>query len=148
MYPPPGERDTSTTYGQPQASNDVRRIPDHTTEAIEHQVEPPSFQSFVDSDPLITKRQLVPILPDIKVLELGGKNQPLQSTDANRLVKPPDVIRKVNSGFEILRPGTLGPRKQSSDTPASGNRPISKRTSRKARAESFSTRASRFLEEV
>ena len=148
VYSLPSERDIPMNHGQPQSSNLTMQTQDHTADAIGHFVEPASFQSSVDSDPLSNKRQSAPLLSSATVLDLEEKSQPLKSTDANRQAKPPDVIRKVNSGFEILRPGTLGPRKQSSDTSDAGNRQTSKRTYKKPRAESFSTKGSRFSEEV
>ena len=37
-------------------------------------------------------------------------------TDSNRQSQRAQVIRKVNSGFEILRPGTLEKSRQSNDS--------------------------------
>ena len=44
-----------------------------------------------------------------------AEDLPLQAIEANQGRKQPDVIRKVNSGFEILRPGTLGTPAQNSE---------------------------------
>lgn len=51
-----------------------------------------------------------------------GHAQPLQPLDGNRRLRRSQVIRKVNSGFEILRPGTLGaPRPSTDNTEWSGD---------------------------
>ena len=44
-----------------------------------------------------------------------GHAQPLRPFDGNRQLRRSQVIRKVNDGFEILRPGTLDTRRRSSD---------------------------------
>ena len=50
------------------------------------------------------------------VANAPGHAEPLQLFDSNRQLKRAQVIRKVNSGFEILRPGTLDAPRQSSDS--------------------------------
>jgi len=51
-----------------------------------------------------------------------GHVEPLQPFDGNRGLRRSQVIRKVNSGFEILRPGTLGaPRPSTDNTDLSGD---------------------------
>ena len=44
-----------------------------------------------------------------------GHAQPLQPFNANRQSRQSQVIRKINSGFEILRPGTLDQPRESVD---------------------------------
>ena len=46
---------------------------------------------------------------------IKGHAQPLRPFDGNRQLRRSQVVRKVNSGFEILRPGTLATPRQSSD---------------------------------
>ena len=46
---------------------------------------------------------------------IQGHAQPLRPFDGNRQLRRSQVVRKVNSGFEILRPGTLATPRQSSD---------------------------------
>lgn len=116
--------------------------------------EPPSFQSFLDAHPLNAKKQSVRLLGNAEQSGLEEKAQPLHSTDANRQMRPANIARKVNSGFEILPAGTFGPRRQSSD--ATEIRPVydgSNKTSgmklhKKNRPESISGRSSNFPETV
>lgn len=44
-----------------------------------------------------------------------GHAQPFRPFDGNRRLRRSQVIRKINSGFEILRPGTLDAPRQSND---------------------------------
>lgn len=44
-----------------------------------------------------------------------GHAEPLQPFDPNKRVRYPDVVRKVNPGFEILGPGTLDAPHKSND---------------------------------
>ena len=46
---------------------------------------------------------------------MQGHAQPLRPFDGNRQLRRSQVIRKVNDGFEILRPGTLDNPRRSSD---------------------------------
>lgn len=46
---------------------------------------------------------------------IQGHAQPLRPFDGNRQLRRSQVVRKVNSGFEILRPGTLATPRQSND---------------------------------
>ena len=46
---------------------------------------------------------------------IQGHAQPLRPFDGNRQLRRSEVMRKVNSGFEILRPGTLDNSRRSSD---------------------------------
>lgn len=44
-----------------------------------------------------------------------GHALPTLPSDANRTERQSQVVRKINSGFEILRPGTFNQQKQSLD---------------------------------
>lgn len=46
---------------------------------------------------------------------IRGHAQPLRPFDGNRQLRRSQVMRTVNSGFEILRPGTLDTSRRSSD---------------------------------
>ena len=52
----------------------------------------------------------------------GDPSQALQPFDGNRGLRRAQVIRKVNSGFEILRPGTLCDPRESSDNTKGGTK--------------------------
>ena len=67
--------------------------------------EPPSFQSFPDSDPNNARRQATPLLKEdgVENADSGQGN----NEDSLRTNRQSQVVRRVNSGFEILRPGTL-----------------------------------------
>ena len=121
--------------------------------------EAPSFQSFLDSAPVNVRRQSVPLLDEVGevVPQASPQDSPqaLQDADANcQLRRPSQVIRKVNSGFEILRPGTFASFRQSSDITdgrqdfETGDRRQSKRLQKKRRGESISARDSAFTEQV
>lgn len=70
---------------------------------------------------------------------IQGHAQPLRPFDGNRRLRRSQVIRRVNSGFEILRPGTLNNPRQSSDTADTredySQKP--KKLQRRSRASSF-----------
>ncbi|MCJ1385028.1 hypothetical protein MMC17_008146 [Xylographa soralifera] len=107
---------------------------------------PPTFQSFLDSDPLNAKRHTLPLLENAEI-DTAEKSQPLQRTDANRQLRQQDVIRKVNSGFEILRPGTLGARKNSTDSTSICTQKSLQKSHRKTKSESTTRRTSQSAEE-
>lgn len=109
--------------------------------------EPPSFQSFLDTDPHNLKRQSAPLLDSGEEINPTPRGHPLQSTDANRRLKQPDVIRAVNSGFEILRPGTLGTLKMSAEAAIIRNQRPPRKLHRKTRSESTTWKSSLFAEE-
>ena len=70
---------------------------------------------------------------------IQGHAQPLRPFDGNRRLRRSQVVRRVNSGFEILRPGTLNNPRQSSDT-ADAREDYSqkpKKLQRRSRASSF-----------
>ncbi len=73
-----------------------------------------------------------------------GHDEPLQPFDGKRRLRRSQVIRKVNSGFEILRPGTLGPPRQSIDItelsgdPGGGIKRQSRKLQKKPRPNSYS----------
>lgn len=69
--------------------------------------EPPSFANFVNANPL-------PESHIASVDDSAGSSPypqegapPLQRTDGNRQPRQSQVVRKINSGFEILQPGSL-----------------------------------------
>ena len=66
--------------------------------------EPPSFASFVSSAPPIDNR--IEPLDDSDTSQTSSEEAPaLQSTDGNRQPRQSHALRKVNAGFESLRPG-------------------------------------------
>ena len=108
---------------------------------------PPTFQSFLDSDPLNAKRHTLPLLDNAEKYNTTEKGQPLQSTDANRQVRQQDVMRKVNPGFEVLRPGTLGARKNSTDSTSIRTQKMVQKAHRKTKSDSTTGRKSQSAEE-
>lgn len=121
--------------------------------------EAPSFQSFLESAPANLRKQSVPLLdPAEEVVpraSLRDSQQVLRDADANsQLRMSSQVIRKVNSGFEILRPGTLVSSRPSSDITdgrhnlEAGDKRFSKKLHRKRRTESFASRDSAFTEQA
>lgn len=74
-----------------------------------------------------------------------GHAQPLQPFDGNRRLRRSQVIRKINSGFEILRPGTLdAPHQSKEETEWTGdlggaNKRDSKKLVKRGRASSRSS---------
>lgn len=67
---------------------------------------------MVDGPPAVQHSDLIGN-GDIDYMQ--GHAQPLRPFDGNRRVRRSQVARKVNDGFEILRPGTLDPARRSSD---------------------------------
>ena len=108
---------------------------------------PPTFQSFLDSDPLNAKRHTLPLLDVAERNGMAEKGQPLQSTDANRQLRQQEVMRKVNSGFEVLRPGTLGARKNSTDSTIVHTQKSLQRSHRKTKSDSTAGRKSESADE-
>ena len=111
-------------------------------------VEPPSFQSFLDSDPNNARRQLTPLLKDEGI----GNADSGQGSNENPLHpnRQSQVVRKVNSGFEILRPGTLTNPEVPSNAadPTGSDRQQFKKLQKRNRAQSGSERVSQFIEQV
>lgn len=121
--------------------------------------EPPSFASFVNSSP--SPDDGAEKLDDIErnAYNSQDSNNALQQADGNRQHRQSQVARKVNSGFEILRPGSfshqqgyvadwsekagLGTEHQR-ELDAHGN----KRHSRKLQRKRADSKESRFKEEV
>ena len=122
------------------------KTPNHST-MVTTTGNPPPFQSFLDSDPRNVKRHTLPLLNSTDGIDPVEKGHPLQCTDANRQLRQPDVIRKVNSGFEILRPGTLGARKNSTDGTSNRTQKQPQKSHRKTRSESTAGRSSQYTEE-
>ena len=67
---------------------------------------------MVDGPPAIQHSDLIGN-GDIDYMQ--GHAQPLRPFDGNRQLRRSQVVRKVNDGFEILRPGTLDTPRRSSD---------------------------------
>lgn len=77
---------------------------------------------------------------------IQGHAQPLRPFDGNRQLRRSQVIRKVNSGFEILRPGTLDTPRQSTDI--ADVREDCNRKSKKLQRRSRASSGSIFFEDV
>ena len=116
--------------------------------------EPPTFQSFLDSDPTNTQRHSIPLMDYVGEKEPKDIVQPLQNGNANRQLRQSQVVRKINSGFEILQPGTLDRARQSSDIAdvkpefEHGSKRQSKKLHKKNPSESPTKRLSQFVEDV
>lgn len=67
---------------------------------------------MVDAPPAVQHSDLIGN-GDIDYMQ--GHAQPLRPFDGNRQLRRSQVVRKVNDGFEVLRPGTLDPTRRSSD---------------------------------
>ena len=122
--------------------------------------EPPSFASFVKSSPSPDHR--IEAVDDVEHTssDLRYTSNALQQGDGNRQHRQSQAARKVNSGFEILSPGSfsrpresvadwnekapVGNEHQSGGVEGSGSKRHSKKLQRK-RADS---KESRFKEEV
>lgn len=75
----------------------------------------------------------------------------IQASELNRQQLESQVIRKINSGFEILRPGTLNRPQSYHDTKLKGESSSEKHLSRKLQRRSRDVghpRESRFVEET
>jgi len=69
--------------------------------------EPPSFANFVNANPL-PQNQIASVDDSEETLPFSQESAPpLQRTDGNRQPRRSQVVRKINSGFEILQPGSL-----------------------------------------
>ena len=77
---------------------------------------------------------------------IQGHAQPLRPFDGNRQLRRSQVIRTVNPGFEILRPGTLDTSRGSSDT--ADARENYNRKSKKLQRRSRASSGSNFVEDV
>ena len=67
---------------------------------------------MVDAPPAIQHSDLI---GNGDIDYVHGHAQPLRPFDGNRQLRRSQVIRKVNDGFEILRPGTFNNPRRSSD---------------------------------
>ena len=155
----PNDRTAShTSWPLNEASNPLD-TPFNASAIEPRHTEAPSFQSFLDSAPTNIRKQSVPLLDAaeeaVPRASLRDHQQVLQDADANSQLRiPSQVIRKVNSGFEILRPGTFVSSRQSSDITdgrhdlEAGDKRFSKRLHKKRRTESFAARDSAFTEQV
>lgn len=78
-----------------------------------HAEEPPTFGSFVNANPPLNDNSASPTdCEETSPISQQGA-LPLQYSDGNRQQRQSQVVRKVNSGFEILRPGSFSqPRNQ------------------------------------
>ena len=116
--------------------------------------EPPTFQSFLDSDPTNTQRHSIPLMDYVVEKEHQDVVQPLQNGNTNRQLQQSQVVRKINSGFEILQPGTLDRARQSSDITdvkpefEYGNKRQTRKLHKKNPSESPPKKLSQFVEEV
>jgi len=74
---------------------------------IQSMEEPPSFANFVNANPLPESH--IALVDDSEETSPFSQESapPLQRTDGNRQAHRSQVIRKINSGFEILQPGSL-----------------------------------------
>lgn len=69
--------------------------------------EPPSFANFVNANPL-PESHLASVDDSEETSPSSQESAPpLQRTDGNRQPRQSQVIRKINSGFEILHPGSF-----------------------------------------
>ena len=113
-------------------------------------VEPPSFQSFVESDPNYARRQLMPLLN--RSGEAAEEfNTGLATTESPlRPARQLQVVRKVNSSFEVLKSGTLDTPEEPSKLAGAenGDRQQFKKLQKRNRAQSGSERVSQFTEQV
>lgn len=98
----------------PFATPRVSVAPDEAT------YEPPSFQEFVENTPT-TLQQSYPLLQGAGSRGGHEPRHVLQSADANQLLQPSRVVRKVNSGFEVLPSGTFDAQRQSREIPEQRN---------------------------
>lgn len=119
-------RETSDPFATPETSPKEDRIP-----------------VMVDAPPAIQHSEMIGN-GDIDYIQ--GHAQPLRPFDGNRQLRRSQVVRKVNSGFEILRPGTLDTPRQSSDT--ADAREEYNRKSKKLQRRSRASSGSNFIEDV
>ena len=147
------EYDASRNPSFPNRTVDSSPVP---ASALVHDydpLEPSSFQEFLESDPGNLKRQTIPLLIERDDAPSKSEVQPLQNGDPNRQARQSQVVRKVNSGFEILRPGTFYTRRQSSENSDAGPElengdKASPKRLRKKRGESITGRTPQLSEEV
>ena len=69
--------------------------------------EPPSFASFVQSSPYPDSRAETFDDAELTSSDPHYTSNALQQGDGNRQNRQSQVVRKINSGFEILRPGSF-----------------------------------------
>ena len=104
---PSPDHDTTRHDSSPKNPIIVSTVPFEATAPKDEPWSPFSFQNFLHSDLDGTARQTVPLLSDVGEAGSQHMKQPLQVGDPNRRSRQSLVVRKVNSGFEILRPGTF-----------------------------------------
>ena len=139
-----------------------------TTSPAEEAIIPSASSLNQDGHALHQARQAMPLLetyaPGAQVYEPEayqprGPHYDYEDQFAPQEVVTPqnqresEVLRKVNPGFEILRPGTLGqppsPEQASADNGGSGEKRQSKRLQKRRKSSSGSqTRTSHFVEQV
>ena len=121
--------------------------------------EPPSFASFVNSSPYPDNRFETLDDAERNSYSFQDGNNALRQGDGNRQPRQPQVARQVNSGFEILRPGSFShPQGYVADWNEKGapgtehQRELDaygkKRHSRKLQRKRADSKESRFKEEV
>ena len=107
-----------------------------------------SFQNFVETDPKSQHQSLV----GNSSPEDHENPYPDHADGSTPNARNGDVIRKVNSGFEILRPGTLGQKK--SEAPetyqptGADNKRYSRKLQKRVRSSTSASRKSMFSEDV
>ncbi|KAL8794474.1 MAG: hypothetical protein Q9195_002947 [Heterodermia aff. obscurata] len=122
--------------------------------------EPPSFASFVNSSSSPDSRIEAADDVEYSSSDLRHTSNALQQGDGNRQHRQSQIARKINSGLEILRPGSFSrPREsvadwnekaQVGDEHQSGGAegPANKRHSKKLQRKRADSKESRFREEV
>jgi hypothetical protein len=138
----------------------------HPAERKYHAPEPPTLLHMPD-DPFITPKKNPVEMQQIRVSKGVENSDPsralpsgesshanfehrlFQAVDTNRPTRESQIIRKINSGFEILRPGTLDRPPPSVDTKskreADDEKQMSRRMHRKSR-DPGQPRESKFFE--
>ena len=110
----------------------------------------PSFQNYSETVPRNSQRQ------DLmgNSSSEGYEDQYPDHTEARTLNgRDTDVIRRVNSGFEILRPGTLGNKTRDvpetyQPTGGEGNKRPSRKLQKRVRSSTSASRRSNFSEDI
>ena len=110
----------------------------------------PSFHNFVKTDPRTSQRQ--GLIGD-SLPEDHEDSYPAQTDGSTLNARHGDVIRKVNSGFEILRPGTLGQKNSQvpetyQPTGADNAKKHSRKLQKRMRSSTSASRKSAFSEDV
>ena len=116
-------------------------------------IDTPSFKSFLESDPAHSKHRSTPFV-DRHISESQDGLWPMEDIHASSHLQPAKAVRKVNSGFEVLRPGTLLVPRQPNDFFAgkpnqeNGSKRPPKRLHKKNQSGSKSESSSPAVEEV